>query len=381
MRFEFATATQILFGEGTRAELGAAAAKLGQRALVVGGSRQSRIQTQIDNLTAAGAITTFLPISGEPSIATVVGGVDAARTNGCALIVAIGGGSAIDAGKAIAALVANGGEPLDYLEVVGRGQPLAVPSLPVIAVPTTAGTGAEVTRNAVLAVPERRVKVSLRSATMLPRLAIVDPELTYTMPGDITASTGLDALTQCLEPYVSIFANPVTDSLARHGIVCAQRSLVQAVGNQPEARRDMALASLLGGMALANARLGAVHGLAGVIGGIFPIAHGVICARLLPFVTQVNVRALRARQPNSPALDRYRETARLFTGDSQADAEEIAASLIQLATTLNIPRLGDFGLRAADHPEIIAKTQKSSSMKGNPLPLTDDELAEILEQA
>ena len=237
----------------------------------------------------------------------------------CDLIIGLGGGSAIDTGKAIAALLTNAGDPLDYLEVIGRGQALTDAPAPFIAIPTTAGTGAEVTRNAVLASPEHRVKVSLRSPLMLPRVALVDPELTYGLPPAITASTGLDALTQLIEPFVSIRANPLTDAICRDGMRRAARSLRRAYEEGtmlPPARTWPA--SLFGGLALANAGLGAVHGFAGPLGGLFPAPHGVICARLLPLIVEANVRALQERKPNTSVLQRYAEVARL-TADRTID--------------------------------------------------------------
>ena len=232
------------------------------------------------------------------------------------MVIGLGGGSAIDTGKAIAALLTNPGDPLDYLEVIGRGQALQQTPLPYIAIPTTAGTGSEVTRNAVLASHEHHVKVSLRSPLMLPRVAIVDPELTYSLPPAITASTGLDALTQLIEPYTCNSPNPMIDAICREGMQRAARSLKRAYqnGSDAAAREDMSIAALFGGMALANAKLGAVHGFAGPLGGLFPAPHGMICARLLPFVVEANVRALQMREPDSPVLKRYDEVAQLLTG-------------------------------------------------------------------
>ena len=224
-----------------------------------------------------------------------------------------GGGSALDAAKAIAALTANGGDPLDYLEVVGRGQPLARPSLPFIAVPTTAGTGSEVTKNAVLASPEHGVKASLRSPLMLPRVAIVDPALLAGVPAPVLAASGLDALSQLIEPFLSIRANPVTDGLAREAIPRSAAALrrAYAAGAPAASRRErLALASLFGGLALANAGLGAVHGFAAPVGGLFEAPHGAVCAALLPAVIRVNARALAARVPDSAALPRYASSPR-----------------------------------------------------------------------
>ena len=234
--------------------------------------------------------------------------VAVAREHGSDVVVAIGGGSVIDTGKAVAMLLGNGGDPLDYLEVIGAGQAITRPSAPCIAVPTTAGTGAEVTANAVLASPAHRVKTSLRSRTMIPWAALVDPLLTVSCPPSVTAASGMDALTQCLEPFVSPMANPLTDAVAREGMRRAAAGLRSAYddGSNLSARADMSLASVAGGMALANAKLGAVHGLAGVIGGTIAMPHGVACAALLVPVMEANVAALRAgvratrRLPGTP---------------------------------------------------------------------------------
>jgi alcohol dehydrogenase class IV len=297
--------------------------------------------------------------------------------------VGFGGGSALDAAKAIAALLANGGDPLDYLEVIGRGKPLTQPSLPCIAIPTTAGTGAEVTRNAVLASVEHRVKVSLRSPHMLPRLALVDPELTYDLPPAVTASTGLDALTQLVEPFVSQRANPLTDALCREGMRRAARSLRRAYerGDDAAAREDMALASLFGGLALANAALGVVHGFAGPIGGMFPAPHGAVCARLLPYVMDANLRALRERSPTHEALNRYEEIAHILTGSAHATAADGVRWVQETGSALDIPPLAAYGMAADDVPVLVEKAAAASSTKGNPISLTPDEMREILARA
>jgi len=250
-------------------------------------------------------------------------------------------------------------------------------------VPTTAGTGAEVTRNAVLASPEHRVKVSLRSPLILPHVAVVDPLLTYSMPPAVTASTGLDALTQVLEPYVSGLANPLTDTVCREGLTRAARSLRRAFedGTDAGARLDMALASLFGGLALANAKLGAVHGFAGVLGGMYGAPHGVICGRLLPFVTEANIRALQARDRDNPALARYDEISRIVTGNTLATADDGIAWIQALGDALQVPGLAAYGLAPSDFSVIVEKTSRSSSMRGNPVKLTHEEMAEILDQA
>ncbi|MBF8282477.1 MAG: iron-containing alcohol dehydrogenase [Anaerolineales bacterium] len=383
MRFEFATATRVLFGPGTLREVAPLAAAFGRRALVVTGRHVERAAPLLDQLHRQGVATVTFTVSGEPATATALAGVQFAKEAACDLVIGFGGGSALDTGKAVAALLTNGGELLDYLEVIGRGQPLTQSSAPYIAIPTTAGTGSEVTRNAVLASPGHRVKVSLRSPLMLPRLAVVDPELTYALPPEVTAATGLDALTQLVEPFVSNSANPMTDAICREGMRRVARSLRRAyeTGSDAAAREDMALASLFGGMALANAKLGAVHGLAGPLGGLFLAPHGAICARLLPIVMEANVRALQLRASNSPALARYDEVAQSLTGNATAAAADGVGWVRDVCAAMAVSPLSRFSLTKADFPAVVAQAQQASSMKGNPVPLTDQEVTDILEQA
>ena len=383
MTFEFATANRIVFGAGTAAKVPAIAAELGSRALVVAGRSIDRAAALIDGLNAAGVATATFQVTGEPKITDAQAGVAAARKANCDIVVGFGGGSVIDAAKAISGLLTNTGDALDYLEVIGKGQPLTEEPAPYIAVPTTAGTGAEVTRNAVLASPEHRVKVSLRHPLMLPTVAVIDPELTLSLPPAVTAATGLDALTQSLEPYVSHLANPLTDAVCREGMTRAAKSLRRAYmhGDDLAARTDMAITSLCGGLALANAKLGAVHGFAGPLGGMFPAPHGTVCACLLPHVMRVNVAALRQRQPDSPSLSRYDEVARILTGDPQAVAQDGVEWIQSVCDDLNVPPLSSFGITAVDYPLAIEKSRNSSSMKGNPILLTDEELHDILESA
>jgi alcohol dehydrogenase class IV len=295
----------------------------------------------------------------------------------------MGGGSAIDTGKAIAALLTNRPEPLEYLEVVGAGKPLTSAPAPFVAIPTTAGTGAEVTRNAVLTAEQHHVKVSLRSPLMLPRLAVVDPELTYGLPVAITASTGLDALTQLIEAFVCVRANPLTDAICREGIRRAAHSLRRACehGDDTEAREDMSLAALLGGLALANAGLGAVHGFAGPIGGMFGGSHGAVCAALLPPVMKANVQALQNRQSDSSALQRYDETACLLLGDGGAKAADGVRWIEQLCADLEIPPLASYGITPRDFDALVQKASAAGSMKPNPVALTPEELTSILTSA
>jgi alcohol dehydrogenase class IV len=371
--FEFATAGRIVFGSGTFAQLEGIAAGFGMKPLIVTGKRPRD----------AGVAGQLFSVAGEPTIALVREGVEVFRGAGCDLVIAIGGGSAIDAGKAIAAAAANPGDLLDYLEVIGRGQALENAPWPFIAVPTTAGTGSEVTRNAVLGSPEHGVKVSLRSPLMLPRVAIVDPALTVGLPPAITASTGLDALTQLIEPYVSSRANPFTDALCLDGIRHASVSLLRAFrdGNDADARSGMAYASLLGGLALANAGLGVVHGFAAPIGCMFDAPHGAVCAALLPEGMRTNIAALRDRQPHGRALERYREIARILTNTPDAFPEDGADWVRALTAKLAIPSLASYGIAGRDAPELAAKASRANSMKANPIVLTAAELTATIENS
>ncbi len=383
MRFEFATATRILFGAGVRHELPAIARRLGRRALIVHGSSPERAEPIAAALGESGLSCVEWQVCGEPSIEAVLAGRELARAHDCDVVLSVGGGSVIDAGKAVAALAANPGDPYDYLEVIGKGQALPHASLPFLAVPTTAGSGAEVTRNAVLTSARQGVKVSLRSPLMLPTAAVVDPELTIGLPAPVTAATGLDALAQLIEPYLSARASPLVDPWCLDGILRVVRSLPVACrdGRDLAARADMAFASLLGGLALANAGLGAVHGFAGPIGGRFEAPHGAVCAALLPHVFSANVSALASRAPGSDGLVRADRVAQVLTGRADARAGDGAARLEALREELGVPRLAAYGLGADDVPGLVAQARRSSSMRGNPIELTDDELAEILSSA
>jgi len=379
MRFEFATATRIIFGPGTLKEIGPIAARLGRRAFVVTRGTADQAVPLLDRLAEQDVEIIVFPVDGEPTIDMIRLGTQQARENNCEVVIGFGGGSALDTGKAVAALLTNGGDPLDYAEVIGRGQPLTQPSAPYIAIPTTAGTGSEVTRNAVLGSPEHRVKVSLRSSFMLPTLALIDPELTYNLPPQITAYTGLDALTQLIEPFVSNRANPLTDAICREGMRRAARSLqrVYEHGEDTSAREDMSLASLFGGLALANAGLGAVHGFAGPLGGMFDAPHGAICAALLPYVMAANIHALR----DHPTLARYEELAQILTGRADATAEDGTAWVLELCAALRIPVLSAYGLTESHFTDLIEKAAVASSMQANPIRLTPDEMREILRRA
>ena len=380
MPFEFATAGRIIFGAGRAGELAEVLAGLGSRVLVCTGGDPDR---HAGLLAGLGLPAEVVPVTGEPTVEAARAAVAAAREHGADVVAAIGGGSVIDTGKAVAVLLGNGGDPLDYLEVVGSGQKMTRPALPCVAVPTTAGTGAEVTANAVLAVPEHRLKASLRSPLMIPRVALVDPELTVSCPRPVTAASGLDALTQCLEPLVSAQANPVTDGLAAEGLRRAAAGLRAAYADGADigARADMAICSLLGGMALANAKLGAVHGLAGVVGGTAAVPHGLACAALLVPVIEANVAALRAGAPGHPALDRYARAARLLTGQASASVEDGVAWIRQTLALLEVPGLAAFGVRPEQAGDIAAQAARSSSMQGNPVALSTGVLRAALLEA
>lgn len=380
MNFEFATAGRIRFGAGVRGEAVEAVRALGRRVLLVTGATPARAEWLAAGLKAAGLAVETLPVGGEPTVELASAGADTARAMGAEVVAGIGGGAVLDAAKTVAALASNPGDPLEFLEVIGRGRPLGGEPLPTVLIPTTAGTGSEVTRNAVLGSPAHGVKVSLRSPRMLARVALVDPELTVDLPPGLTATTGLDALTQLLEPWVCSRANPVVDGFCREGLPRVARSLRRACedGRDLAARTDLALASLLGGLALANAGLGAVHGFAGPIGGRFPAPHGAVCAALLAPVMRANVAALRRRHPESRALARYAEAARWLTGDNRAGIEEGLQWVRQLTRDLGIPPLSTWGIRREHWPELVARAPQASSMKANPVSLTPLELEEIL---
>jgi alcohol dehydrogenase class IV len=381
VQFEFVTG-EIVFGWGRISELGARSESFGRRVLVVTGSRPARTDRAQDILRSAGATLETLCVDSEPTTTLVRRGVEVARGAKVQWVLGIGGGSALDAAKAIAALAPNPGDLFQYLEVVGQGLALSQPGLPCVAVPTTSGTGSEVTKNAVLHAEEHRVKVSLRGQNLLPRLALVDPELTVSVPANVTASTGLDALTQLIEPYVSVARGPMTDALCLEGMRCAARSLraVYVDGRNRSAREDMALASLFGGLALANARLGAVHGFAAPIGGFCEAPHGAICARLLPLVMRENLQAVRNAN-HTELLDRFTVVARTLTGMSAAQADDAIVWLDSLVNDLGIARLGALGVGPQHVDALVRQAQKASSMKGNPVALPAEVLTRILRES
>jgi alcohol dehydrogenase class IV len=382
MHFEFSTTGRIIFGNGTIKQLPDYANMLGKSAFIVCGKNTGRIDSIVDTLNSAGIKTSVFGVSTEPTIPLVLQGIHEARSKGCDLTIGIGGGSVIDAGKAISAMMTNSGGLSEYLEVIGEGKSIAKEPTPYIAIPTTAGTGAEVTCNAVLASPEHKVKVSMRNPLMYPHIAIVDPELTYSMPPAITASTGLDALTQLIEAFVSIKANPLTDGICIEGMKRASHSLwIAYKSGHKSAREEMCIASLFSGLALANAKLGAVHGLAAPLGGMFSAPHGMICARLLPFVIEMNVDVLTKKDPFSDSLRRFDTVAKILTSDANASAVDAVKWIRNICIEMKIAPLKEFGLKESHMPEIVQQARKSSSTKGNPVELTDGELTQILKQA
>ena len=382
MRFEFGTASRIIFGQGVVEEVPQLLLEKGKRLLFVTGKNPERFVLLMDTLKRTKIETFVYSVSGEPTVDVVVEGVQFAREKRCDVVAGIGGGSVLDTAKAIAAIIPNGGDPFDYLEVVGAGKRLQENTLPFIAIPTTAGTGAEVTKNSVLLSPKHGVKVSLRSPLMFPDVAVIDPELTYSMPPNITASTGMDAFSQLLEAYVSLNSNYMTDMICRDGMKRVAKSLFRAFknGKNVNARENMAMASLLGGIALANAKLGAVHGFAGPIGGMFSAPHGAVCACLLPYVMEMNIKILRIKKLNQ-YLKRYVEVAKILTGKQNVNAEDSVSWVSNLCNKLKIPKLSDFSITFNDFPEIVEKAKNASSTKGNPVKLTDEKLLEILQKA
>ncbi|MBK1879822.1 iron-containing alcohol dehydrogenase [Pelagicoccus mobilis] len=381
--FSFATANSIHFGEGVAKTIPSLLQESHGPLFVLTGSDSKRHAQTLGLLTQAGFEVFIHPVHGEPDLNSINLATNAARDSGAKCILAIGGGSVIDTGKAVAALATNSGQLIDFLEGVGKGKALTEDSLPFMAIPTTAGTGSEVTRNSVIGVPKAGVKVSLRSASMLPTWAVVDPELTYDLPPEIAAYTGMDALIQCLEAYLSKNSNPLTDGIAREGLRLAARS-IKAACKAPldtHAKADLCAASLCGGIALANAKLGSIHGFAGPLGGMINAPHGAICASLLVPCYSANLRALDSRDPQNPSRSKMNDVATLLTGNPQAKASYAVAWFESLSNALPLKTLGELGLAKEQFEEAARKSASSSSMKGNPIELTKFELIEILEAA
>jgi len=382
LSFEFTTSSRIVFGRGSALKVIDFIHDKGKRFFLVTGRNADRFRGVRDRLINEGFEVSLFSVESEPTTEIISDGIASARENNCDVVIGIGGGSVIDSAKAIAALVPNKGSLTDYFEVIGEGRELKANPLPYIALPTTSGTGAEVTKNAVIKSTENRVKVSLRSPLMFPDIAVVDPELAVFMPPGITASSGMDALTHLFETFVSNQSNPFIDALCREGMQRISSSLKKAFkdGNDIEAREDMAFASMLGGMALENVKLGAVHGFAGPMGGMFPVSHGVVCAALLPAVTEVNLKVISEKKLER-YLAKYDEAARIFTGNPKAKAQDGIHWIKELVEYLKIPFLSEFNIDKAEFPLLVQKAKKASSMKGNPVVLSDEDLMEVLERS
>lgn len=372
--FGITSPSRILFGRGEAAKAPGLIRTFGTRGIVVHGTNRARAAWLVD---ALGSEVLALSCAGEPTLSDLETALVAARSHGPHWVVAIGGGAALDLGKSVAALIPAPDGPMEHLEVVGKGLPLTAAPLPFIALPTTAGTGAEVTKNAVIGLPGPGRKVSLRDDRMVARLAIVDPALTDGCPKAVTLASGLDALTQVIEPYVSVKATPYTDALSRPAIAMGLRALMRLMAEEdPQARDHMAWVSLCGGLALANAGLGAVHGLAGVIGGLTGAAHGAICGALLGPVLAAN-RAVAT----GLARERLDEVCAILADGLGCGAADAPAALQHWARVAGLPGLAALGVRATDHDRIAAAALEASSMKGNPVRLDAATLAAVMRAA
>jgi alcohol dehydrogenase class IV len=380
--FEFSGVGRIVFGRGKFSMAGDLAKSLGRSALVIynGNANESRVQT----IARSGVQVHAIRQRGEPVVSQVDAAVEEARRRECDCVIGIGGGSAIDAAKAVAGLLTSGGSAIDYMEVVGNGRKISRLSAPWMAIPTTAGTGAEATRNAVIGLPEKKFKASIRSEMLLPRIALVDPDLGADVSPAVTAGSGMDAICQLIESYTSLGASPMTDALALTGIPLAAKNLPTAFadGGNLAAREAMAMAALLSGMTLTNAGLGAVHGFAAPIGANFPVPHGIVCAALLPNVIQANIQALRSQTGGeaAPALSRYAAIGEIFASTGEP-LDACVSFITELKRQLKIPPLKEFGIGERDIPEMVALARRTSSMKFNPVQLSEDALSDVLRQA
>ena len=383
VHFSLALPAEVRFGAGLVSEVPPALMGIGaSRVLVVTGRTTSRVDAVRSALTEAGIHSVVVGVASEPSVDLMREVVTQLMDVGCDAVLGYGGGSALDVAKAAAVLATAGGDPLDYLEVIGAGRPLVAPGLPCLAVPTTAGTGSEVTRNAVLT--DGSIKASLRSPLMLPKVALVDPDLLVGLPRSTIAASGMDALSQLIEPLLSHRANPFSDALARDGIRRSARSLRRASEDgmvDAAVREDLAVASLFGGLCLANSGLGVVHGLAAAAGARLGAPHGAVCAAVLAASVEINFQALRVRAPEHPALNKLTDLAGLLTGQPQARPEDAIVWLQELTTALSIPGLAHYGLEATEIETLVTAAQQASSMKANPIPLTDAEVNEIVRRS
>jgi alcohol dehydrogenase class IV len=383
MKIDFSTSNRIIFGAGESRKISDYISGLEKKVFLVRGNNPFYGIEFFKNIEKLNLEITVFAVQEEPDIDLLDKAVSLARKNHCEFVIGFGGGSVIDTGKVVASLLNNEGNLMDYLELVGKGMPQKNPSKPYIAIPTTAGTGSEVTRNAVVNVPEKNVKVSMRNPYMIPAIALVDPELTLDLPAQITATTGMDAFIQVIEPYVCNSPNPMVDMFCRDAIPRASANLVKAYqdGFNLEARENMSWVSLLGGLSLANAKLGAVHGIAGPIGGMFHAHHGAVCACLLTAVIRVNIERLMKIGADNPSLLRYQEISTWVTDDPSAKITDCIDYFEDLSIKIKIPRLNEIGIEKQDFPQIVEKAKNSSSMKGNPVQLADEDLIHILNLA
>lgn len=380
--FDFHCPTRVVFGRGAVRELAALARAFGHRVLVVTGSAPERHRSVWEHLTAGGATPTVITVAGEPTLDAVERAREQARKAGADWVLGVGGGAAMDTAKAVAGLLGENGPAIDFLEVVGGGRPLGGPARPLAVVPTTAGSGAEVTRNAVLTSTAHRVKASLRSPHLYPRVAVIDPELACGLPAGPTAASGLDAITQLIEPYVSRRAQPMTDALCLEGLRRAGRAFPRVLADpgDVEAREGMAFAALVSGIALANAGLGAVHGLAGVVGAVAEAPHGAVCAALLRGVIRAN-RATAAASGGGSLEARYAEAAAALTGDRAATADTLETWVGEWTARGGVPGLRALGLDPGAARAVAAQSIRASSMRTNPVELSEAVLVRVLEEA
>ena len=390
--FSVSRLPRIVYGSGRIGEVPALAAAYGSNALLITGKQSfchtPRWQALVDGLAAKNIHWLHMTVSGEPSPTLVDQAVSGLHEEKVDVVIGIGGGSVLDAAKAIAGLLPHGNSVMDHLEGVGQDIPYHGPSIPFIAVPTTAGTGSEATKNAVLSEQGRHgFKKSFRDECLVPEYAVVDPDLLASCPPELIAADGMDAFTQLLESYVSIKANPFTDALAWSGMSAVKEGLFAAFeGEEPKAsqgRGAMAYASLLSGITLAQAGLGSVHGLASPLGAYFPIPHGVVCGTLVAAATEVNIKAMQERDSGNPALAKYAQVGRLLSGRPElndADARNaLTALLTEWSIRLRLPRLGRYGVSLSEFP-LIVDNSRGSSMQTNPIILTDKEVETILRQ-
>ena len=385
--FSIARLPRIEFGSGVLHKLPDIAAGYGKRLLLVTGAKSflesPHAPWLFDALRQRQCSCEIVKVGGEPAPAFIDDTVATLRNHSIDAVIGIGGGSALDAAKAISGLLKPGNSVMDHLEGVGPELPYCGPATPFIAVPTTAGTGSEATKNAVLTL-EGKFKKSFRDDKLVAEWALIDPDLLATCPPQLIAADGMDAFTQLLESFVSTRANPMTDALARSGIMAVKDSLLSLHHEQSAAAREkMAYASLLSGICLAQTGLGSVHGLASPLGAFFPIPHGVACGTLVATATEVNIAALQARLPDSPALPKYAEIGRRFALQKGLNGDDARAFLVATLRAwerqLDLPRLSECRLARTDFPRIVAES-RGSSMKTNPVVLTDEEITRILEE-